>query len=155
MLTFAPHMVEKDSAVIQSNGFLLALTLEYFKFPSDLCGMVKQKSSLGRLGLSCSNGDAGWVDPGFEGHIVLELVNNGPFAIRLTSGMAIGQLVYMYTTANPIEVKPEVYSGNFQKQQDFNILGWKKALFSNNYMSNLIRQTYIWNDPETIKKLSE
>lgn len=91
--------------------FVLATTLEYFSLPNNLTAFVEGRSSLGRLGLFIQN--AGWVDPGFEGEITLELFNANRCAIELQSGRRVGQLVFAQmddTAINP-------YRGKYQGQK--------------------------------------
>ena len=66
--------IESDSIVIPPKSFILATTREYVKIPNDLVAFVEGRSSIGRMGLFIQN--AGWVDPGFEGQITLELFND-------------------------------------------------------------------------------
>ena len=72
--------------------FVLATTMEYFRLGDDLTAFVEGRSSIGRLGLFIQN--AGWVDPGFEGEITLELYNASRCAIELEAGRRVGQLVF-------------------------------------------------------------
>ena len=74
------------------NSFLLATTIEYVKLPSNLTAFVEGRSSIGRMGLFIQN--AGWVDPGFEGQITLELYNANRLPIKLISGWRVCQLVF-------------------------------------------------------------
>jgi dCTP deaminase len=94
-------------------GFVLASTLEFLRIPDWLTCTLMGKSSIGRWGLSI-HVTAGFVDPGFEGTLTLELANVGPFNIVLTVGMDIAQLAFsaMAKRAN----KP--YSGRYQGQKD-------------------------------------
>ena len=62
-----------DSITIPPHTFLLATIAEYIKLPNNLTAFVEGRSSIGRIGLFIQN--AGWVDPGFEGKITLELYN--------------------------------------------------------------------------------
>ena len=64
-------VVEQDTYLLIPGQFVLATTEQYFKIPNDLTAFVEGRSSIGRLGLFIQN--AGWVDPGFEGQITLEL----------------------------------------------------------------------------------
>ena len=77
-----------DKYLLLPGQFVLATTLEYFAMPDDLTAFVEGRSSLGRLGLFIQN--AGWVDPGFEGEITLELFNANRCAIELQSGRRVG-----------------------------------------------------------------
>lgn len=84
--------IEGDEITIPPNSFLLATTKEYVKLPDDLTAFVEGRSSIGRIGLFIQN--AGWVDPGFEGNITLELYNANSLPIRLKAGRRICQLVF-------------------------------------------------------------
>jgi dCTP deaminase len=83
---------ENDEITIPPHSFLLATTEEYIKLPNDLTAFVEGRSSIGRIGLFIQN--AGWVDPGFEGQITLELYNANSLPIRLKAGRRICQLVF-------------------------------------------------------------
>ena len=91
--------------------FVLATTREYIKLPDNLTAFVEGRSSWGRLGLFIQN--AGWVDPGFEGEITLELYNANRCAIELSAGLRIGQLVFAKMEKNAINS----YNGKYQKQK--------------------------------------
>ena len=79
--------------VIRPHGFMLASTVERVRMPSHLVGRVEGKSSLARMGLFV-HVTAGFVDPGFEGHITLELYNANNVPIRLYPGMPICQMSF-------------------------------------------------------------
>lgn len=83
---------ESDSIIIPPHSFILATTREYIKLPNDLTAFVEGRSSIGRIGLFIQN--AGWVDPGFEGRITLELYNASSVPIKLDAGRRICQLVF-------------------------------------------------------------
>lgn len=88
------HYRELDgpSITIPPHSFLLATTMEYVRLPRNLTAFVEGRSSIGRIGLFIQN--AGWVDPGFEGQITLELYNANSLPIRLEAGRRICQLVF-------------------------------------------------------------
>lgn len=92
-----PEMIrgqlDKDS-VIYPGECLLASTVETVRVPDNLAARVEGKSSLGRLFLSVHI-TAGWVDPGWVGQLTLEMVNHGPWRIRLWPGMKIAQINFM------------------------------------------------------------
>ena len=97
--------------IIPPRNFILATTVEYFRLPDDVVGSIDGRSSIGRLGLFIEN--AGWIDPGFEGQITLELFNANIVPIKLTSGRRVGQIVFIKTDQpcqNP-------YHGKYQKQK--------------------------------------
>lgn len=104
-------IIKQDSYILLPGQFVLATTVEYVSLPNDLTAFVEGRSSLGRLGLFIQN--AGWVDPGFEGEITLELFNASRFAIELRAGYRIGQLVFAKTEKDAINP----YSGKYQKQR--------------------------------------
>ena len=70
---------------------LLASTFECVKCPADIAARVEGKSSLGRLFLAV-HVTAGWIDPGWCGQVTLEVVNHGPWSVRLWAGMKIAQI---------------------------------------------------------------
>ena len=90
------RLVEVDPAdgfVLHPGEFVLGSTLEAVTLPDDLAARVEGKSSLGRLGL-LTHATAGFVDPGFTGHVTLELSNVATLPIMLWPGMKIGQLAF-------------------------------------------------------------
>jgi dCTP deaminase len=92
--------VKPDAAFILHPGeFVLGSTLEQVGIPPDLAARLEGKSSLGRLGLM-THSTAGFLDPGFIGHVTLELSNVANLPITLYPGMRIGQIaVFQLTTA--------------------------------------------------------
>ena len=102
--------ITSDLITIPAHSFILATTEQYIKLPNNLTAFVEGRSSIGRMGLFIQN--AGWVDPGFEGKITLELYNANSLPIKLKSKRRICQLVFceMSTIAeNP-------YRGKYQGQ---------------------------------------
>ena len=86
--------VDKDEAFILHPGeFVLGSTFEIVSLPHDIAARLEGKSSLGRLGL-LTHSTAGFVDPGFQGHVTLELSNTATLPIKLWPGMKIGQLCF-------------------------------------------------------------
>ena len=102
---------ECDELIIPSGSFLLATTMEYIRLPNNLTAFVEGRSSIGRMGLFIQN--AGWVDPGFEGEITLELYNANRLPIRLEAGRRICQLVF----AAMDDEAENPYCGKYQKQR--------------------------------------
>jgi dCTP deaminase len=103
--------IEKDEIVIPPHSFLLATTVETIRIPANVTAFVEGRSSIGRMGLFIQN--AGWVDPGFEGNITLELFNANRLPLRLTSGRRICQIVFAFmdkATRTP-------YAGKYQGQR--------------------------------------
>ena len=86
--------VEADEAFVLHPGeFVLASTFEVVTLPDDVAARLEGKSSLGRLGL-LTHSTAGFIDPGFSGHVTLELSNVATLPIMLWPGMRIGQLCF-------------------------------------------------------------
>jgi dCTP deaminase len=83
--------------ILHPGEFVLGSTLEHIELPDDLVARVEGKSSLGRLGLLIHS-TAGYVDPGFKGHLTLELSNVANLPITLYYNMKIGQLSYLELT---------------------------------------------------------
>ncbi|MDP2691720.1 MAG: dCTP deaminase [bacterium] len=101
----------KEEIIIPPQSFILATTMEFIKLPANMTAFVEGRSSIGRMGLFIQN--AGWVDPGFEGEITLEIFNANSLPIKLSSGRRICQLVFAQmdqATNNP-------YQGKYQGQR--------------------------------------
>ena len=91
--------VEPDEAFVLHPGeFVLASTFEVVSLPDDVAARLEGKSSLGRLGL-LTHSTAGFIDPGFSGHVTLELSNVATLPIKLWPGMKIGQLCFFRLTS--------------------------------------------------------
>ncbi|MGN1363633.1 MAG: dCTP deaminase [Methanobrevibacter sp.] len=94
--------VENNNAfIIHPGEFALATTYEYVKVPNDLVARVEGRSSMGRLGVTM-HVTAGYIDPGFEGKITLEISNIGAMPVALYPGQRVCQLVFE-TMTNPAE----------------------------------------------------
>jgi dCTP deaminase len=90
-----PVEVEPDDLfVIHPNEFVLGRTEERVEMPANLVARIEGKSSLGRLGLIV-HATAGFVDPGFEGSLTLEITNFNSVPIVLRPGLPIAQLSFM------------------------------------------------------------
>jgi dCTP deaminase len=99
-----------EAITLPPHSFLLATTMEYVRLPSDIVAFVEGRSSIGRLGLFIQN--AGWVDPGFEGRITLELYNANSLPIQLQAGRRVCQLVFC--KMDQAALRP--YQGKYQGQ---------------------------------------
>lgn len=93
---------EGEAFIIHPNEFALATTQEYVKIPDDLVARVEGRSSMGRLGVTM-HVTAGYVDPGFEGRITLEISNIGAMPVALYPGQRVCQLVFE-TMTTPAEL---------------------------------------------------
>ncbi|MEJ7708231.1 MAG: dCTP deaminase [Nocardioidaceae bacterium] len=97
-----PVEPEGDEPFILHPGeFVLGSTYEVITLPDDVAARLEGKSSLGRLGL-LTHSTAGFIDPGFSGHVTLELSNVATLPIKLWSGMKIGQLCF-FRLSSPAE----------------------------------------------------
>ncbi|GMA21151.1 dCTP deaminase [Arsenicicoccus piscis] len=116
-LTRLVEVDPSDSFVLHPGEFVLGSTLEGVTLPDDLAARVEGKSSLGRLGL-LTHATAGFVDPGFSGHVTLELSNVATLPILLYPGMKIGQLCFMRLTG-PAEhpYGSAAYGSHYQGQR--------------------------------------
>ena len=84
--------------ILHPGEFVLGSTFELISLPDDVAARLEGKSSLGRLGL-LTHATAGFVDPGFSGHVTLELANVATLPIKLWPGMKIGQLCFFRLTS--------------------------------------------------------
>ena len=111
-------IAEGDEPFILHPGeFVLASTYEVITLPDDIAGRLEGKSSLGRLGL-LTHSTAGFIDPGFSGHITLELSNVANLPVKLFAGMKIGQLC-LIKLSSPAEhpYGSEKYGSRYQGQR--------------------------------------
>ncbi|WP_017577424.1 dCTP deaminase [Nocardiopsis kunsanensis] len=107
----------KESFILHPGEFVLASTYEMVSLPDDIASRLEGKSSLGRLGL-LTHSTAGFIDPGFSGHVTLELSNVATLPIKLYPGMKIGQLC-MFRLSSPAEhpYGSAVYGSRYQGQR--------------------------------------
>jgi dCTP deaminase len=91
-----------DPFILHPGEFVLGSTLERVELPNDLVARLEGKSSLGRLGLLIHS-TAGYVDPGWEGNLTLELSNVANLPITLYDGMKIGQISFQ-RLSSPAEI---------------------------------------------------
>jgi dCTP deaminase len=106
-----------DAFVLHPGEFVLGATLEVVTLPDDVAARLEGKSSLGRLGL-LTHSTAGFIDPGFSGHVTLELGNVATLPIKLWPGMKIGQLAF-FQLSSPAEnpYGSAVYGSRYQGQR--------------------------------------
>ncbi len=98
-LTKMIEVAEGEPFVLHPGEFVLGATLERVRLGDDIVARLEGKSSLGRLGLLIHS-TAGFVDPGFDGYLTLELSNVATLPIAIYPGMRIGQIsFYQMTTA--------------------------------------------------------
>ena len=100
-LTESIDVPEGEVFVLHPGQFALGTTLERIAIPDDILGKLEGKSTLGRLGLMIHS-TAGYVDPGWDGELTLELSNVATLPIVLHPGMRIGQLSFE-RMSSPVE----------------------------------------------------
>jgi len=93
-LTELVEVAADEAFILHPGEFVLGSTLERVRLPDDLVARLEGKSSLGRLGLLIHS-TAGFIDPGFDGHVTLELSNVANLPITIYPSMKIGQLSFM------------------------------------------------------------
>jgi dCTP deaminase len=114
------RLVEPDGDepfILHPGEFVLGSTYEVVTLPDDLAARLEGKSSLGRLGL-LTHSTAGFIDPGFSGHVTLELSNVATLPIKLWPGMKIGQ-VCVFRLSSPAEFPygSAQYGSRYQDQR--------------------------------------
>jgi dCTP deaminase len=103
--------------ILHPGEFVLGSTYEVIGLADDLAARLEGKSSLGRLGL-LTHSTAGFIDPGFNGHVTLELSNVATLPIKLWPGMKIGQVcVLRLTSAAEHPYGSAVYGSRYQGQR--------------------------------------
>ncbi|MFC5337439.1 dCTP deaminase [Leucobacter denitrificans] len=129
-----------EGFILHPGEFVLGSTFELVGLPDDIAARLEGKSSLGRLGL-LTHSTAGFIDPGFEGHITLELSNVSTLPIRLWPGMKIGQLCF-FKLSSPAE-RPYGAGATFSRY-----LGQRGPTASRSHL-NFHRADVLRNDPSS------
>ena len=108
---------DSEPLILHPGEFVLGSTYEVVTLPDDVAARLEGKSSLGRLGL-LTHSTAGFIDPGFSGHVTLELANVANLPIKLWPGMKIGQLCF-FRLSSPAEhpYGSEKYGSRYQGQR--------------------------------------
>ena len=103
--------------ILHPGEFVLGSTYEVVSLPDDVAGRLEGKSSARPAGPADAL-DGGWIDPGFTGHVTLELSNVATLPIKLWPGMKIGQLC-LFRTSSPAEhpYGSAVYGSRYQDQR--------------------------------------
>jgi dCTP deaminase len=106
-----------DPFILHPGEFVLGSSYEVITLPDDIAARLEGKSSLGRLGL-LTHSTAGFIDPGFSGHVTLELSNVATLPIKLWPGMKIGQLCF-FRLSSPSDhpYGSEKYGSRYQGQR--------------------------------------
>lgn len=116
-LTRLVEVAADEPFILHPGEFVLGSTYEFVSLPDNIAARLEGKSSLGRLGL-VTHSTAGFVDPGFKGHVTLELSNMATLPIKLWPGMKIGQLCF-FQLSSPSETPygSEKYLNRYQGQR--------------------------------------
>ena len=116
-LTDLVEVKPDEPFILHPGEFALGSIYEVVTLPDDIAARVEGKSSLGRLGL-LTHATAGFIDPGFSGHVTLELSNVATLPIKLWPGMKIGQLCF-FRLSSPAEhpYGSAVYGSHYQGQR--------------------------------------
>jgi dCTP deaminase len=116
-LTELVEVANDTSFILHPGEFVLGSTYEVVQLPDDLAARLEGKSSLGRLGL-LTHSTAGFIDPGFNGHVTLELSNVATLPITLWPGMKIGQLCFFrLSSKSEHPYGSEKYGSRYQGQR--------------------------------------
>ncbi|HWV75731.1 MAG TPA: dCTP deaminase [Isoptericola sp.] len=116
-LTRLVEVAPDEPFVLHPGEFVLGSTFESVTLPDDVAARLEGKSSLGRLGL-LTHSTAGFIDPGFSGHVTLELSNVATLPITLWPGMKIGQMCF-FRLSSPAEhpYGSDAYGSRYQGQR--------------------------------------
>jgi dCTP deaminase len=74
---------DPENFILHPDSFILAMTYESIKVPKNMIALIEGRSTYARVGLSMHQ-TAPWIQPGWSGSIILEMMNNGPLDIKLT-----------------------------------------------------------------------
>lgn len=107
---------EGEPFIIQPGEFVLGVTEETIALPADVVARVEGRSSLGRLGIIV-HATAGYIDPGFEGTITLEISNINRMPVALYPGMRICQYAFHLLSSPAEELYHEKSSSKYYRQQ--------------------------------------
>lgn len=119
-------MKRGEPFILHPHGFVLTATREYLSVPAGLVVRVEGKSTLARMGILVHT--AGFVDPGFEGTITLEISNQGDLAVALYPDMYICQIA-VHTMTSPAEVPYNMRRKSIYSKQREPVEGDPRNLF--------------------------
>ncbi|WP_299523352.1 dCTP deaminase [uncultured Methanobrevibacter sp.] len=111
----------EEGYLLKPGEFILGSTIEYLTIPDDIVARVEGRSSIGRLGVMVHI-TAGYIDPGFEGNITLELFNCSDKPFKLCYGDCLCQIVFE-TLSSPCECP---YNGKYQGDTGVVCSRWNK-----------------------------
>jgi dCTP deaminase len=108
-ITKLVEIADEDYFLLHPGEFVLGVTDEYVNVPSNIVARLEGKSSVGRLGIFV-HVTAGYIDPGFQGRITLEMACLHPLPVMLRPGRLIAQLSFAYLNTEP----DRIYEGRYQ-----------------------------------------
>lgn len=109
--------VEDDVCIIPPNSFALALSVEYFKIPRNVMTICLGKSTYARCGIIVNVTP---FEPGWEGHVVLEISNTTPLPAKIYANEGLAQVLF-FESDMPCEMSYADRKGKYQKQQDITL----------------------------------
>lgn len=116
-LTRLVEVAPDEPFILHPGEFVLGATYEKVTLPNNIAARLEGKSSLGRLGL-LTHSTAGFIDPGFSGHVTLELSNMATLPIMLWPGSKVGQLCFFQlTSATEHPYGSGAYGNRYQGQR--------------------------------------
>jgi dCTP deaminase len=116
-LTEVVEVKRNEAFILHPGEFVLGATSERIRLPEDLVARLEGKSSLGRLGLLIHS-TAGYVDPGWDGYLTLELSNVANLPITIYAGMKIGQISFFrLSTAADVPYGSRAAGSKYQGQR--------------------------------------
>lgn len=108
----------RETTALLPGEFKLASTIERFKMPNNMLGVVHDKSTWARMGLAVQNTV---IEPGWEGFLTIELTNHSKQTIMLSGGMPVAQIIFHFLDVET----DDPYKGKYQGQKE----GPQLALF--------------------------
>lgn len=103
--------IKTAALTLEPGEFVLAHSVEYFRMPNDVCGIVKDKSTYARLGIAVQNTV---LEPSWEGQITLEISNHNNCPVELIAGSGIAQVLFLQGNAPTQDYGRD---GKYQKQK--------------------------------------
>ena len=102
--------VNANSIIVPPKGLVLSVTKEHFRLPTNIVGSLFCKSTLARMGI--------WfpptiAEPGWEGELVVEILNGNDFPVEIHAGVGIGQMIF-FRLDSSVDVP---YNGKYQHQK--------------------------------------
>ena len=109
--------IETDECIIPPNSFALARSMEYLRIPNDIMTICLGKSTYARCGIICNVTP---LEPGWEGHVTLEISNTTPLPAKIYANEGICQVIFFEGAERP-EVSYADRSGKYMGQRGITI----------------------------------